>query len=180
MCTVALVVKAVTVLRMRAGNLRRMPCTQAGLTYLWMLLALTLLSLGVGRSLEVYHQALHRERESELLRIGEQYRKAIGSYYQLSPGAFKQYPHSLADLLHDHRFLILRRHIRKLYADPMNPSGEWGLVRNLDGGITGVFSRAAGVPLKQANFSLAQADFEAAATYSEWQFVYVEDALPAN
>lgn len=172
MCTVVPTGRAAMVSRMQRGEKGFHPHAQAGLTYLWMLMALVLLGLGMGRTLEVYHQALLREREAELLHIGSQFRQAIGSYYQLSPGAQKQYPHALSELLHDERFLRLRRHIRRLHADPMNPAGDWSVVRNAGGGITGVFSRAPGLPQKQAGFSPDDRGFEGATSYAQWRFVF--------
>ena len=72
----------------------------------------------------VWHQNAQRENEKELLFVGEEYRRAIGSYYESSPAAAKQFPSSLDDLLLDQRFPNAKRHIRKLYADPITRNKE--------------------------------------------------------
>lgn len=148
---------------------------QLGLTYLWVLLAVTLLGLGLGKSLEIHHQQRQREKEAELLYIGEQYRQAIRSYYLSSPGTVKRYPSALQDLLLDRRLLTVRRHIRRLYLDPITDSADWGIVRNREGSILGVYSQSQRRPLKQANFPEALADLEGAAEYRDWKFEFRDD-----
>lgn len=111
-----------------------------------------------------------REREQELLFAGDAYRKAIGSYYESSPGN-KVYPKTLEELLLDKRFPFKKRHLRKLYADPMRPSAAWSLVK-LQGNIIGVHSTSQATPIKQAHFGLAYESFAEAKQYSDWKFVY--------
>lgn len=148
---------------------------QTGLTYLWALFAVMLLGLGLGKALEVHHQQRQREKEAELLYIGEQYRQAIRSYYLSSPGTVKRYPSALQDLLLDRRLLTVRRHIRRLYPDPITGTTDWGVVRNREGGILGVHSLSQGQPLKQANFPEAIADFGGAEEYRDWKFEFRAD-----
>lgn len=111
-----------------------------------------------------------REREQELLFVGDAYRKAIGSYYESSPGN-KVYPKTLEELLLDKRFPFKKRHLRKLYADPMSKNAGWALVK-LQGNIIGVYSTANATPIKQAQFASAYESFAEAKQYSDWKFVY--------
>ena len=113
-----------------------------------------------------------REREVQLLFAGEQFRRAIGSYYEASPGSVKQYPRRLEDLLDDSRFVGRRRHLRKIYRDPMSGRAEWGIVRAPDGGLAGVYSRSEAKPLKTAGFATGQDAFNGAERYSAWEFIY--------
>lgn len=119
-----------------------------------------------------WHKVVQREKEIELLRIGDEYRRAIGAYYENSPGGVKTYPRNLEDLLLDKRFPFVRRYLRKIYADPMTGKRDWGLVRGSADGITGVYSLFSGIPLKQANFARDDAAFSGKQAYSDWKFAY--------
>lgn len=144
---------------------------QQGIGYVWAICFLALMTIGLGKALELHHQSSLRLKEAELLYIGNQYRQAIRDYYHASPGMVKRYPSSLEDLLLDKRLLTTRRYIRKLYEDPITRT-EWGLVREREGGIIGIHSLSDSIPIKQANFSNADTDFSRAARYSDWRFIY--------
>lgn len=143
---------------------------QRGFTYLFVLFLVAGLGFLLVAATELWQTSLRREREQDLLFAGAQYRDAIGRYYLASPG-LQQYPQSLDELLVDKRFPQIRRHLRKLYRDPVTGSKEWGILRE-QGRIIGVFSLSPERPFKQANFSRADADFAQRAKYSEWQFVF--------
>lgn len=140
----------------------------------WVLLALLfiLAALGTGMAAlgTMWTTAAQREKETELLFVGEQYRRAIESYQRRGPGAERPYPPSLEVLLQDARFPMPVRHLRRLYPDPMTGRPEWGLVRDDQGGILGVYSLSEGTPMKTAGFAPAQEGFEAATSYREWVF----------
>jgi type II secretory pathway pseudopilin PulG len=158
---------AATAPRMAAGSqIRR----DDGFTYLGVLFLVTLLGLGLAGTCEVWSIASQRARERELLWTGNQYLRALKAYYQQSPG-IRQYPLRLEELLEDRRFPMPRRHLRQLYADPVNRSTEWGLILNADGRIAGVRSLSEQQPLKQAGFPLLWEDFTGRTKYSEWRFV---------
>jgi type II secretory pathway pseudopilin PulG len=159
---------------------RRMPSRSRapagrGFTYLTVLFIVAILSGGLGLLGEVWHTAAVREKEAELLFIGNQYRRAIERYYLSGPG---QYPRTLNDLLKDPRKPVTERYLRRIYPDPITGSNEWGLIRAPDGGIVGVHSLSENRPLRSANFRGRDAGFETAIKYSEWQFV-VTPAAPA-
>jgi hypothetical protein len=117
-----------------------------------------------------------REREAELLHVGEQYRKAIERYYLSGP---RQYPRALADLLRDPRKPGVERYLRRLYPEPVTGSDEWGIVKAPDGGVMGVHSRSEDKPIKVAGFPLLYQSFEGAKTYADWKFVYTPPAAAA-
>jgi type II secretory pathway pseudopilin PulG len=141
----------------------------AGFTYVGVLIAIALAGLALAGTGRVWSTVAQREREAELLFVGDQYRRAIASYFDASPGA-KEYPRSLAELLEDRRQPITRRHLRRLYADPMAPEAPWGLVRIGDR-IQGVYSSSTAVPIKRAGFGPNDAAFASAASYRDWRFV---------
>jgi len=73
----------------------------------------------------------------------------------------------------DPRYLATRRHLRRIYLDPMTGTREWGLLKGPDGGIVGVHSLSPAAPMKRANFPVGLDAFEKAKTYADWKFVYV-------
>ena len=113
--------------------------------------------------------AMKIEKESELLFRGRAYMKAIESYYYASPQR-KEYPQALEDLLIDPRF-PMKRHIRKLYEDPLTGKMDWRVIRNSEG-IVGVVSRVTDAPLKSSNFPTGLEGLEGASSYSQWFFVF--------
>ena len=145
----------------------------AGYTYLTALFLVAILAGGLALTGEVWHTSALREREAELLHIGNEYRNAIERYYRAGPG---QYPRNLADLVKDPRQPGTVRHLRRLYADPISGNAEWRLVRAADGGIAGVASPSDERPLKISGFRVRDAAFEGKSKYSEWQFVYAPTA----
>lgn len=143
----------------------------AGFTYVGLLIAVALMGLGLAAYGELYSHAAQREKEAELLFIGGQFRDAIASYYNRSPGT-KAYPKKLDDLLEDNRFPMAQHHLRRLYRDPMTESTDWGLVEAPGGGFMGVYSRSEETPIKAGNFTGADGAFEGAEHYTKWTFTY--------
>jgi type II secretory pathway pseudopilin PulG len=117
----------------------------------------------------VWHTDMQRDKEADLLWVGEQYARAIGQYYAALPA--HQYPRQLRDLLLDRRQPNTVRYLRRLYRDPFTGSTEWGMVKDGSGGITGVYSLGKGVPLKQAGFDKDRSEFASAQSYADWAFV---------
>ncbi len=140
-----------------------------GLVLLALLLFIALATLAVGLAAEVWATARQRDRETELLFAGDQYRRAIESYWRSSPGV-KALPMSLEVLLSDDRFPVPVQHLRRLYPDPVT-GDEWVLVRQ-GGAIAGVRSASKAVPIKSANFPARYRQFEGASAYEQWQFVF--------
>ncbi len=145
---------------------------QRGFTYVALLVAMFLLALATQEVMTFVSQQVQREREADLLRIGQTYAKAIGSYYESTPGSIKRWPRKLEELVEDRRFVTTRRHLRDLYPDPVTRLNDWELVQSTEGGIMGVRSRSQAVPIRTAAPDLAESGLETAKRYSEWQFIY--------
>jgi len=103
-----------------------------GFVYLWALFAVTVAGVVMAATGQVWQTKMQREKELELLFIGDQFRKAIMSYYNNQLTGVRQYPESLKDLLEDKRGATPIRHLRKIYVDPMTWSDEWGIVKEED------------------------------------------------
>ena len=144
---------------------------QGGYTFLGLLFAVAIAGIALAGTGSLWQLESRREKEKELLFIGEEFRQAIGSYFDKTPAADKQYPDKLDDLLLDKRFPMPVHHLRRLYRDPMMPDGSWELIRS-QGKIIGVVSKSSGKPVKVAGFSPEQQDFEGADSYTEWRFTH--------
>ncbi len=160
---------------MRAGEARSQRVlaqpAQRGFTYVFMLTALTLFSIGLAAIGPAWADRVRREREQELIRLGSLYAAAIASYYAAAPGSLRQYPPELKDLLEDTRRVGTLRHIRKLYKEPLDSSRQWGIVRAADGGVMGVFSKSDEAPFHTAALDIGSAVLAPAERYSAWKFI---------
>ncbi len=152
---------------------------QRGFTYLTAMFIVAILTGGLALAGEVWDTSAKREREVELLFIGHQYRRAIGLYYDSTPGTVKRYPRTLEDLINDPRQPSTQRHLRRLYPDPLGGK-EWGLVKAPDGGILGVHSLSEDKPLKAAGFKVRDAAFEGQQKYADWKFIHTPAVQPAT
>jgi len=149
---------------------------QRGFTFLGVLAFLVVTGIALTAASKYWSSVIKREKEEELLFRGDQIKLAIESYYKNTPqGKTPSYPKSLEDLLKDPRSLTIRRHLRKVYKEPITGDDTWGLIRDAKGGIKGVFSRSNLKPIKTGNFSEAYEDFEKAKTYSDWRFVHTKE-----
>jgi type II secretory pathway pseudopilin PulG len=146
---------------------------QSGFTYVIAMFLVAGLSIVALRGLQITLTKERREKEAQLLDVGATYRNAIRNYYENSVGTEKRYPPTLEALLRDNRTSTTRRHLRKLYRDPMTGAQEWGLVRSDDGGIVGVYSLSTRKPLKIGGFSSDMALAQDASKYSDWKFSYL-------
>lgn len=153
-------------------RVRSTPPRHTGFTYIGLLLAVAVLGVGLAATGQVWRTAAAREKERELLFVGNQFRTAIMNYYAGTPAGQIRFPRSLEDLIEDHRMPVVRRYLRRVYPDPITGGDKWGIVPASDGGIAGVFSLSEQAPLKIAGFSGADAKFEGAERYSDWRFVY--------
>lgn len=151
------------------GNTHR----ASGFTYVAMLFALAVFSVGTATFLQYWSENVRRERERDLLLVGREFAFAIRTYYESSPGTVKQYPKSLEELLSDPRFVGTRRHLRRVYRDPVTSLPQWGIVQAPGGGVMGVFSQGSGTPRKRNGFPPWVQVSGDAGKYSDWKFVYV-------
>ncbi|MGE5492953.1 MAG: type II secretion system protein [Actinomycetota bacterium] len=151
---------------------------EAGFSYLGVLFLVVILGLGLAGAAQSWSVASQRLRERELLWVGTQYARALQSYYAASPG-LRQYPRRLEDLVEDTRFPVTRRHLRRLYPDPVTRNTRWGLVTTPDGRIAGVYSLSQEAPWKRAGFPLRWENFSGRGKYSDWKFV-ADDSPQGN
>jgi hypothetical protein len=159
---------------MLIGNFHRW---QAGFTYMTVLFVIATMGVILARTGVDASQAVQREKEVELLFVGNQFRQAIGFYYERTPGVVKHYPVKLEDLLTDMRYSSSQHYLRKLYRDPMTNQSQWGVILAPDGGIMGVKSLFDGRPIKSTGFESANLAFEGAESFSGWQFTYVPQTV---
>jgi type II secretory pathway pseudopilin PulG len=150
--------------------------SQRGFGYLLVLFTLAAMGLTLAGAGQVWHTNAQREKELELLFIGNQFSQALGAYYTQTPGDVKQYPLRLEDLLEDKRFPMPRRYLRKLYRDPMTGSTQWGLVKAADR-IVGVHSLSAGTAFKTA-FEGRDAALADTSHYDQWVFSAAASEVP--
>lgn len=140
---------------------------QLGFAYLFLIFLIALLAISAAAIATLGYMEKQRSDEAELLRIGHEFRAALASYRD---GAGNQeFPASLDELLEDKRTFPPRRHLRKVYFDPVTRTREWGLEVEA-GRIVGIQSLSERGPLKVAGFDAADAGFENAEHYSAWIF----------
>lgn len=151
-----------------------------GFTYAGVLIAVALIGVGLAVTGEVWQTTVQRERERELLFVGDEFRRAITQYYESTPGTGKQFPKSLDDLVRDSRYPTTRRYLRKVYPDPMTGKREWGLVKGPGDGIMGVYSLSRKTPIKRGNFPPDYAAFNNAESFAAWQFAYANPSGAAG
>lgn len=164
--------------------------TQRGMTLFTVLFAIVVIGLLLGLTGQTWSQVMQREREEELYFRGDQYRRAIESFYTTGHGGQGSYPRSLDDLLKDPRSLQTKRHLRKAYLDPFTNAefeliGAGGDVEGESvtalsiGRIKGVRSASPLAPFRQDGFPEEYATFKGAASYNKWEFSYTpKAALP--
>jgi type II secretory pathway pseudopilin PulG len=145
----------------------------SGFTYLVLLIAVALMGAALAGAGTLWSTDARRAKEAELLFAGEQIRQAIQAYYETVPaGQPNKFPARLEDLVEDRRWPKPRRHLRRIYLDPLTESRDWAIVKGPGDGILGVHSRAQGVPIKHAGFPKDLESFAGAKSYAEWKFVY--------
>lgn len=127
---------------------------------------------GLAATGKIWSGVVKRDKEEELMFRGNQIKKAIESYYTSGHGGANFYPKTLKDLIKDNRFLTVKRHLRKLYKDPITAEGEWEIIADPQGRIRGVRSKSEKEPVKQKNFPLEYKDFEGKKRYKDWEFVH--------
>jgi len=145
---------------------------QTGFTYLTVLFTIAIAGIVLAEVFINWTQDSQREKERQLLFVGNQLRQAITLYYERTPGAVKRYPEKLEDLLTDERYNTPQHYLRKLYRDPITNQDQWGLIMAPEGGIMGVHSLSNAQPIKVAEFGYQDRSFEGAGKYSGWVFSY--------
>jgi hypothetical protein len=98
-----------------------------GYAMIMLMLAVTILALGLLVALPIWETQLRRDKEEELIFRGNQYVEAVRRFQLKNPGRF---PASFEDLEEE-------RYLRKHFLDPMTPTGEWNVVLVPTGALGG-------------------------------------------
>ncbi len=153
----------------------RSPRRSRGIVLMGLMVLLALAGLAVLQFAESAATARQRERETQLLWVGQQYAQALESYYRASPGPVKHLPVTLDELVRDSRFPNPVRHLRKLYPDPLQPEVPWALVKR-GNQIIGVSSQSDAAPLRRTGFPPGLEAFTGVGQYSGWRFLFIPRA----
>jgi type II secretory pathway pseudopilin PulG len=145
-----------------------------GFTYIGLMLMIVFIGIALAGTGVIWSAQRTREKEAELLFIGDQFRKAIAAYHARNLNVGDGFPKSCNELLQDPHQATVQRYLRKVYADPFTGKPEWGLVKGRSGGIIGVYSLAPGIPRKQVGFPAIYDVFAGADSYEKWRFVVAE------
>jgi type II secretory pathway pseudopilin PulG len=89
-----------------------------GFTILMLLVAVSVLAVGLLVAVPVWQTQIQRENEDELIFRGNQYVEAIRRYQTKNPG---QFPQTLEEL-------YKKRFLRRLFPDPMTKQGRWDII----------------------------------------------------
>ena len=143
---------------------------QRGFTFLGVLILVAIIALASAAQVVTGNLLERREKEAELLWIGGEFKRAIVSYSSQTPAGRKPTPSSLAELVHDERFTPPRRHLRKIYIDPITSKAEWGIAKAPDGTMAGVHSLSDAEPIKIGGFDVEDKALEGKTRYSDWVF----------
>ncbi|UFS72597.1 type II secretion system GspH family protein [Geomonas sp. RF6] len=175
---------------------------ERGFTYIGAMVAVILMGIALGVAGTYWSTRMQRDRETELIFRGIQYRDAIRGWYGYvwddKSKSFKNDPAArtrlglpaeappltdLEQLVKDPNSSGKVRWLRRLYPDPVlsfqtGKPEKWDVVKDANQRIIGVKSRSEARPLKQGTFpddpisGLEPADFEGKEKYSDWQFIY--------
>jgi type II secretory pathway pseudopilin PulG len=150
---------------------RSMPQHQGGFTYLGLIVLVTVIGLVGAATLKIDSLMRRAAAEEELLAVGAAFSIALDSYAAATPQGQPLHPPSLRELLKDPRTPAVRRHLRKIFVDPITGSTEWGIVYQAGQvGVVAVYSLSQAPPLKVGNFSSRFSGFENKQHLSDWKF----------
>ena len=153
---------------------------EAGFTYVGLVVFVAILGLVGAATVKVDGLLRRAAAERELLEIGAAFSEALRSYAAATPRGFPTAPPTLQDLLKDPRFPGTRRHLRKIFVDPVTGKDEWGVLYQGDKvGVLAVYSLSQAQPLKVANFDARFQNFENKEHLSEWKFTAQGQGLSA-
>jgi len=97
------------------------PGFDSGFALLFVMLAATVLLIGLTAVLPSIYLEGQREREEELIFRGTQYARAVAGFHQ----KFQRYPTSVSELT---KLTSGFRFLRKEFTDPMTPNGKWRFI----------------------------------------------------
>lgn len=149
------------------------PCRRdRGFTYLSVIIMVAIIGLVAATALKLGATVQRSRAEQQLLVIGAAFSDALQSYADATPAGQPPQPPSLRELLRDPRFPTPRRHLRKIFVDPLTGKAEWGIVY-LGGntGVMAVYSLSEARPVKIGNFPARFQSLAGKRKISEWRFV---------
>lgn len=150
---------------------------QRGFTYLGLIILVAILGLVGAASLKATALLQRAAAEEELLETGAAFSDALASYAAVTPQGQPLQPPTLQELLRDPRSPTVRRHLRKVFVDPMTGKAEWGVMYLGDKvGVIGVYSLSDARPLKIANFDTRFLNMENREKISDWKFMMPQQA----
>ncbi len=142
-----------------------------GFTYIGLIVLLAILGLVAAAGMKSGALMQRAAAEEELLEIGAAFSEALRSYAAATPQGQPPQPPNLQALLKDPRFPGVRRHLRRIFVDPVTGKAEWGMVTIGDKTlVTGVYSLSAARPLKVGNFDARFVNFDNKERLSDWKF----------
>jgi type II secretory pathway pseudopilin PulG len=153
---------------------------EGGFTYLGLIILVTVIGLVGAATLKIDSLLRRASAEQELLEAGAAFSEALRTYAEATPKGQPAQPPSLKELLKDPRFPGVRRHLRKIFVDPMTGKAEWGIVWANPGdrrGVLAVYSLSKAKPLKQGHFDARFPGFESRQHFSDWKFAATGQAL---
>jgi type II secretory pathway pseudopilin PulG len=119
-----------------------MTSREQGFTYLGLLFAVALAGAVLAQIGQHWSGVMQRERERELIFRGQQIAAAIASYRAAPAVAEPAWPSGFEELLEDRRTATPRRHLRRVFTDPITGQADWVPVLDDAGGWHGVHSRS--------------------------------------
>jgi type II secretory pathway pseudopilin PulG len=143
----------------------------AGFTYVGLVVTVAIIGLVAVCSVRLGALLQRRAAEQQLLEIGAEFADALQSYADATPPGKRAQPDTLEELVRDPRFPTPRRHLRRIYLDPLTGRAEWGLLQlDTAPGIVGVYSLAPGRAIKRAQFPAQFSEFNGKLSYRDWEF----------
>ncbi|WP_229458559.1 type II secretion system protein [Massilia glaciei] len=157
--------------RTRTGSAMPARARRAGFTYVGLIVLVAIIGLTGAATLKINALLQRAAAEEELLDIGAAFSDALRSYAAATPAGQPPQPRTLQDLLRDPRVPGVRRHLRKVFVDPMTGKAEWG-VQYLNGqsGVVALHSLSDARPFKIGNFDARFRGFDNRARISDWKF----------
>ncbi len=150
---------------------------QRGFTYLGLIILVAIIGLVGAASLKATSLLQRAAAEEELLETGAAFSAALASYAAVTPPGQPPQPPTLQELLRDPRSPAVRRHLRKIFVDPITGKAEWGVMYLGDKvGVIGVYSLSDAKPLKIANFDTRFLNMENREKISDWKFMMQQQA----
>lgn len=144
---------------------------QRGFTYLSVIILVAIIGLVAAATLKMGSVIQRSRAEEQLLEIGAAFSDALQSYADATPAGLPTQPKTLKDLLRDPRFTETRRHLRKLFVDPITGNDKWALIYAGEGqGIVAIHSLSDSKVIKIGNFPERFQDLAGKDKISDWHF----------